>query len=142
MREQDARARWIDADFCQHGAKVFGVGCVFVRDADDLQAVQGDFFVVKHADAGGADGVQKGGNTAKEFVIAVDEVGAKGRAEIFPGLGDFKRAATARGAFAHDSGRFGSFTEILFVRGQFALITPHTEIRAAGPNVVMAIQRL
>src|SRR5882672_3426615 len=89
MRKQDARAGWFDGDFCEDGAEVLGVSSVFVRDANDLQTIQIDFFVVKYADAGGPDGVQKGGDTAKEFVVAVDEVRAKGNTEMLPRLGDF-----------------------------------------------------
>jgi len=55
VREQDAGARAVEIGVGEDGAEALGVCGVVIRDAEDLEAVEIDGFVVENADAGIAD---------------------------------------------------------------------------------------
>lgn len=82
VTDEDAGAGFVDVEFCEDRAEVVIVGGVEIRDADELQAVEIDIFLVEDADAGAGDGGEKFAGIADGFVVSGGEVGTEFGAEI------------------------------------------------------------
>ena len=69
--------------------KMFGVRGVMVGHAQDLHAVDDDFFVLQDANAGEAQRVKISRLAAEQFVVSDDKIRAEGSVQIFPWRSDF-----------------------------------------------------
>src|SRR5579862_847409 len=88
VSEQDAGGVAIDLGVLQDAAQALGAVRVAKMDADELQAVEDDFFVVEHADAGGGDGVEILGVVGELFVITGNIESAMRCAKTAQGRGE------------------------------------------------------
>lgn len=92
--EQDAGAIAVHAERVQGGGEVSGAGGAAVGDAENLEAVGVNLFVVEDADSGVSDGVKILAVVAELLVVSGDEVNAVGSGEIA------ERAAARRASMA------------------------------------------
>ena len=75
--EQDAGAGAVEIGVGEDRAEALGIRGVVVRDAEDLEAVEIDGFVVEDTDAGIANGAQVAVGVGEFVVVAGDEVGTE-----------------------------------------------------------------
>jgi hypothetical protein len=85
VSEENTGARGIELGVFENRLEAARVGRIVIRDAEDLEAVEIDGFVVENVDARIANGVEIVGGIGEFFVIASNEIGAETRRERFPG---------------------------------------------------------
>src|SRR5579862_1330680 len=76
MRKQDARASRVNGGALKDGWEARPIIRLSIVDADELQSINLDFFVVQHVDAGASHSVQIFSAVREFLVIAGDEIGS------------------------------------------------------------------
>lgn len=86
--EENTGARGIELCVFENRLEAARVGRIVIRDAEDLEAIEIDGFVVEDVHARFANGIEIVGGIGEFFVIASNEIGAETRSERFPGSGE------------------------------------------------------
>jgi len=89
--EQDAGARAVEVGVGEDGTETLGIRGIVIGDAEDLETVEINGFVVEDADAGIANGAEIAVGVGEFVVIAGDEVGAEFGGELAPGRDEARR---------------------------------------------------
>ena len=141
MQQQNAGASAIKVQALQDRAVLVGIDCVTIVHADELQAIDLNFFIVQHANASPQQRRQIFRVTVKLFMISRNVINAqrcrlRGRNQVVPRLGKlFEIGGNAVIEIARDE------NDVILQREQLVHHAAHKAAIAHMPKMEIANQR-
>src|SRR4029077_8653791 len=99
----NARPRSIDADAREHRTEMLGMRRVVIMNADELQTIDLNFFLVENPNPGAPDGVKISRGIAESLMISEHEIFSQRRRKRSPRFG--KAIERSCGAIVKISGQ-------------------------------------